>query len=74
VVVKVSKPKQDLRFDLPTVGKNTIEVMREVNAVVLAIEAGKTLIFDRQEMVALADQAGIAVWGVEAAETEDPGD
>jgi DUF1009 family protein len=74
VVVKVSKPGQDLRFDLPSVGKNTIEVMNEVNAGVLAIEAGKTLIFDRQEMVALADQAGIAVWGVEAAETEDPGD
>jgi DUF1009 family protein len=71
VVVKVSKPGQDLRFDLPTVGKNTIEVMAEVNAGVLAIEAGKTLIFDRQEMLALADQAGIAVWGVEAAETED---
>ncbi len=68
VVVKVSKPGQDLRFDLPTVGRNTIEVMAEVNAGVLAIEAGKTLIFDRQEMVALADQAGIAIWGVDAAE------
>jgi UDP-2,3-diacylglucosamine hydrolase len=68
VVVKVSKPGQDLRFDLPTVGKNTIEVMSEVNAGVLAIEAGKTLIFDRQEMLALADQAGIVVWGVEAAD------
>ncbi len=68
VVVKISKPGQDLRFDLPTVGKNTIAVMREVGAGVLAIEAGKTLIFDRQEMVALADQAGIAIWGVGPAE------
>lgn len=63
VVVKVCKPGQDLRFDLPSVGLGTIETMREVKAKVLAVEAGKTLIFDREEMVALADQAGIAVWG-----------
>jgi DUF1009 family protein len=68
VVVKVSKPGQDMRFDQPTVGRNTIEVMSEVEAGVLAIEAGKTLIFDREEMVALADQAGIAIWGVEPAD------
>jgi DUF1009 family protein len=71
VVVKVSKPRQDLRFDMPTVGKNTIAVMREVEAGVLAIEAGKTLIFDRQEMLALADQAGIAIWGVAPADDQD---
>jgi hypothetical protein len=64
VVVKVCKPGQDLRFDLPAVGPGTIEAMREVEAGVLAIEAGKTLMFDRQEMIALADQAKIAVWGV----------
>jgi DUF1009 family protein len=74
VVVKVSKPGQDLRFDLPTVGKNTIEVMAEVEAGVLAVEAGKTLIFDRQEMVALADKAGIAVWGVAPADDSEKGD
>jgi DUF1009 family protein len=74
VVVKVSKPGQDMRFDQPTVGKNTIEVMAEVEAGVLAIEAGKTLIFDRDEMVAQADQAGIAIWGVElAADLEKEG-
>jgi DUF1009 family protein len=61
VVVKVCKPKQDLRFDLPSVGKDTIKVMREVKASVLAVEAGKTLIFDRQEMIRSADEAGIAV-------------
>ena len=71
VVVKVSKPGQDLRFDLPTVGKNTIEVMAEVEAGVLAIEAGKTLIFDREEMVTMADKAGIAIWGVAPAEDMD---
>jgi DUF1009 family protein len=71
VVVKVSKPGQDLRFDLPTVGRNTIAVMREVDAGVLAVEAGKTLIFDREEMVALADKAGIAIWGVAPADDLD---
>jgi DUF1009 family protein len=61
VVVKVSKPNQDLRFDLPAVGLNTIEVMSGVKASVLAIEAGKTLIFDREEMIGLANKKGIAV-------------
>jgi DUF1009 family protein len=61
VVIKVSKPGQDLRFDLPAVGRDTITVMQEVKARVLAIEAGKTLIFDREEMLAQADAAGIAV-------------
>jgi UDP-2,3-diacylglucosamine hydrolase len=64
VVVKMSKPGQDLRFDVPAVGLDTIATMREVKAAVLAIEAGKTLIFDRAEMLQTADQAGIAVWGL----------
>jgi len=64
VVVKVSKPHQDLRFDVPAVGPQTIQVMREVQAAVLAVEAGKTLIFDRPAMVSLADQTGIALWGL----------
>lgn len=64
VVVKVCKPGQDLRFDLPSVGVGTIETMQEVEARVLALEAGKTLVFDRQEMMDRADKAGIAVWGV----------
>ncbi|MDI6854161.1 MAG: UDP-2,3-diacylglucosamine diphosphatase LpxI [Deltaproteobacteria bacterium] len=68
VVVKVCKPGQDLRFDLPAVGANTIEVMQEVGAKVLAVESGKTLIFDRQDMVSLADRAGIIIWGVEGRE------
>jgi hypothetical protein len=66
VVVKICKPGQDLRFDLPTVGAGTIEVMQEVGAKVLAVEAGKTLIFDREEMLRLVDRAGIVVWGVES--------
>jgi hypothetical protein len=64
VVVKMSKPGQDLRFDVPAVGLDTIAAMREVKATALAIEAGKTLIFDGPEMRQIADQAGIAVWGI----------
>jgi DUF1009 family protein len=64
VVVKVSKPEQDLRFDVPAVGLDTIAAMREVKAAVLAVEAGKTLIFERPEMLQAAAQAKIAVWGI----------
>jgi UDP-2,3-diacylglucosamine hydrolase len=64
VVVKVSKPDQDLRFDVPAVGLDTIATMQEVQAAALAVEAGKTLIFNRPEMIAAADRAGIAVWGL----------
>ena len=61
VVVKVSKPAQDLRFDLPSVGLETISVMSQVKASVLAVEAGKTLIFDKSEMIKHADSAGISI-------------
>ncbi|MFP3867413.1 MAG: LpxI family protein [Desulfobacteraceae bacterium] len=66
VVVKVSKPGQDLRFDVPAVGLDTIKVMIEVKAAVLAVEAGQTLIFDREAMLAAANQARLAVLGVSA--------
>jgi DUF1009 family protein len=61
VIVKVSKPNQDLRFDLPSVGIETIQVMNEVKASVLAVEAGKTLLFDKSEMIEYADRAGISI-------------
>ncbi|MBW1708674.1 MAG: UDP-2,3-diacylglucosamine diphosphatase LpxI [Deltaproteobacteria bacterium] len=61
VVVKVIKPNQDFRFDVPSVGPGTVAVMNEVMALVLAIEAKKTLIFDADEMIAAADRAGIAI-------------
>ena len=64
VVVKVSKPHQDLRFDVPAVGLATIRTMVEVKAAVLAVDAGKSLIFDRQEMLQEADRGHIAVWGI----------
>ena len=65
IVVKVSKPNQDLRFDVPAVGPTTIAVMREVGAVALALEAGRTIMLDRDELLAAADAAGIAVVAVE---------
>lgn len=61
VVVKVSKPNQDLRFDVPSVGLETLKVMSQVNASVLAVEAGKTLIFNRADVVEYADKVGIAI-------------
>jgi UDP-2,3-diacylglucosamine hydrolase len=64
VVVKVSKPNQDLRFDVPAVGPDTIRTMAEAKSSVLAIEAHKTLTFDRPQMLSAANQAKIAVWGV----------
>ena len=61
VVTKVSKPQQDNRFDVPTVGYRTIEQMAKVGATALAIEAGKTLLVERAQMVALADAKGISI-------------
>ena len=66
VVVKRSKPQQDLRFDLPAVGPRTIDVMQSVKASVLALEAGKTVLLDREVMLDKAQQAGIAVVGIAA--------
>jgi len=64
VVVKMAKPGQDLRFDLPSVGPGTIRVMQEAGAAVLAVEAGKTLLFDREKTVSMADAAEIAIVGI----------
>lgn len=61
VVVKVAKPGQDRRFDVPTVGKQTIETMRRAGAKVLAIEAGQTILLDEAETIALADRYGISI-------------
>jgi hypothetical protein len=60
-VVKIAKPKQDMRFDVPVIGEATITAMCEAGATCLALEAERTLIFDRAAVVASADAAGIAV-------------
>jgi DUF1009 family protein len=64
-VVKVSKPKQDMRFDVPVIGVSTIEAMRQAYATCLALEAGKTLIFDLDKVMELANRSGIAIVAVE---------
>ena len=64
VVAKVSKPKQDLRFDVPVIGLNTIETFQNAGGGVLAVEAGKTLMLDRDKMVEWANGAKISLVGV----------
>ena len=65
VVVKVCKPNQDIRFDIPAVGAQTIKTMEEAGAKVLVVEAGKAIVFDRQEMINLADEFGITIVAME---------
>ena len=63
-VVKVAKPDQDPRFDLPAVGLETVRVLAQVGAGALAVEAGRTLLLDLAELTQLADQHGIALVGI----------
>ncbi|HEY8461868.1 MAG TPA: UDP-2,3-diacylglucosamine diphosphatase LpxI [Blastocatellia bacterium] len=60
-VVKVAKPNQDMRFDVPVIGLTTIETLRACNVTAMSITAGKTLIFDRDETLAAADRNRIAI-------------
>ena len=64
VVVKVSKPRQDMRFDVPVAGLPTIERMRRAGATALAVDAGRTLLFDREKLIQAADEAGISIQAV----------
>ncbi len=61
LVIKVSKPIQDLRFDVPAVGLNTIHTMKRAKARVLVVEAGRSLMFDRDQMIDAANEAGISI-------------
>ncbi len=61
VVVKVAKPHQDMRFDVPTIGITTIENMRKAKAKVLAIEKGKTILIDEEETLSLAEKYGMTI-------------
>ena len=67
-LVKVAKPQQDMRFDVPTIGTDTIENLHKARAKVLAIEAGKTIVLDQDEVVALADRYGLSIVAVTADE------
>jgi DUF1009 family protein len=62
-VVKVAKPRQDMRFDVPVIGMRTVETMAAAGASCLSVEAGRTLLFDRTALVKRADEAGIAIVG-----------
>jgi len=62
-VVKVAKPGQDMRFDVPVIGPSTMQTMRETNATAISIEAGKTLLLDRDELLRLASEFSIAIFG-----------
>jgi DUF1009 family protein len=72
-IIKVAKPNQDMRFDVPIVGLATIQAMRIAGARVLSIDAGRTLIFDRDAFFTSANEAGIAVVGRPLAH-RDPGE
>lgn len=69
VAVKLKKPNQDFRFDLPATGLQTIETLAEVRGGVLAVEAGQSLVFDLEKMIQKADAHGIALVGI--TETEE---
>lgn len=69
-VVKVAKPGQDMRFDVPVVGLATVVAMRDVGATALSVDAGRTLMFDRDELLASANDAGITIVGREVATRE----
>jgi DUF1009 family protein len=66
VVVKMSKPQQDLRFDVPAVGPETVRVCVAAGVAVLALEAGKTLLLDKDDLLRQADAVALSIVGVEA--------
>jgi len=72
VVVKVGKPRQDMRFDVPVVGLPTVECMKQAGATALAIDANRTLLFDRVKLMEVADAAGLAVQAFPPAEAAEP--
>ncbi|MBN2580387.1 MAG: UDP-2,3-diacylglucosamine diphosphatase LpxI [Pirellulales bacterium] len=64
-VVKVAKPQQDMRFDVPTIGLSTLETMAEAGARLLAVEAGKSILLDREKVIELAERRKIVIVAVE---------
>jgi DUF1009 family protein len=72
VVVKVSKPLQDMRFDVPVIGLPTVKGMGQAGATALAIDASRTLLFDRIRLIEMADAAGIAIQAFPVAQVAEP--
>jgi len=69
-LVKVSRPQQDMRFDLPVLGMKTLEVSRECNVSALAVDSGKTLIIEKSRFLESADEMGLTVLGFDANEQD----
>jgi hypothetical protein len=63
VIAKAAKPGQDLRFDRPAIGPATIDLLSEIGAAMIGVEAGQALILERARTLAAASSAGITVWG-----------
>jgi DUF1009 family protein len=66
--VKASRRRKHLLFDVPAAGPDTIRVMRETGTTALAVDAGRTLLLDKTEMLAAADAAGITIVGIQPGE------
>ena len=64
LMVKVSKPNQDFRFDVPVIGPLTLEAARDARIRVLGIEAGHTLLLEKERLIALADQHRVSIFGI----------
>lgn len=73
VVVKVAKPGQDMRYDVPAVGMETVKAMQQTKSSVLAVETDKVLMVEREDMIAYADKKGIAIVGVSEEEAGEDG-
>ncbi|MDX1683309.1 MAG: UDP-2,3-diacylglucosamine diphosphatase LpxI, partial [Phycisphaeraceae bacterium] len=65
-LIKVAKPDQDMRFDVPTIGLNTIKNLAAAGGTCLAVEAGRVILLDKPDLLAAADDAGIAIIGIES--------
>ena len=72
-VVKVAKPQQDMRFDVPTIGVGTIQTMKDAGGSILTIEADKTIVLDQSELVAYANHVGVTVLAMDPASISNPG-
>jgi len=63
-VIKVCKPTQDRRLDLPVIGPTTLQILEEAGATALVVEAGKTIVADKEEVIQQADRKGICLIGM----------
>ncbi len=63
-VIKVAKPNQDMRFDVPVIGMQTVKAMKTAGATCLSVEAGRTLLFDRDALLRRANEEGVAIIAV----------